>query len=331
MTQKSRAEVDEAIAANIPDNNVGGVDPADIRSTLADIVDSVTWHDEAADGGGGAGDMTELVYDPVGKNEQVLTIGDFIDEDSFATNSATKAPSQQSVKAYITATSVPFGHSSITEKATIASPTLTGTPAAPTAAVGTNTTQIATTAYVKAEITSVALTDGEGAAAAIATEMGASKGFFTDDSGDPVYYDVDIVSAADLAGLLAGTAGVYPTAELLQTARLWTVFAPVANVVRIVWTGALNRTITTAAGLTLTFDAVDGDWTGDRLTGGLEISNTQGSTITVTLTNGDGDPDAPVVLAGGGLTFDVTAGDTAIVHYETMANGTVYVVHRATI
>lgn len=41
--------------------------------------------------------------------------------------------------------------------ATLASPTLTGTPAAPTAAVGTNTTQIATTAYVNAEIANDAL------------------------------------------------------------------------------------------------------------------------------------------------------------------------------
>jgi hypothetical protein len=37
-------------------------------------------------------------------------------------------------------------------KANIASPTLTGTPAAPTAAVGTNSTQIATTAFVQAAI-----------------------------------------------------------------------------------------------------------------------------------------------------------------------------------
>jgi hypothetical protein len=37
-------------------------------------------------------------------------------------------------------------------KANIASPTLTGVPAAPTAAVGTNTTQIATTAFVQAAI-----------------------------------------------------------------------------------------------------------------------------------------------------------------------------------
>lgn len=42
--------------------------------------------------------------------------------------------------------------SSIAGKADTASPTFTGTPAAPTAAQGTNTTQIATTAFVNAEI-----------------------------------------------------------------------------------------------------------------------------------------------------------------------------------
>ena len=40
----------------------------------------------------------------------------------------------------------------ITNKAGLASPTFTGTPAAPTAAQGTNTTQLATTAFVNAEI-----------------------------------------------------------------------------------------------------------------------------------------------------------------------------------
>ena len=40
-------------------------------------------------------------------------------------------------------------------KANINSPTFTGVPKAPTASVGTNTTQIATTAYVKNELTSV--------------------------------------------------------------------------------------------------------------------------------------------------------------------------------
>jgi len=42
-----------------------------------------------------------------------------------------------------------------TRKATIASPTLTGTPAAPTATTNTNTTQIATTAFVNSSIDSV--------------------------------------------------------------------------------------------------------------------------------------------------------------------------------
>ena len=38
-------------------------------------------------------------------------------------------------------------------KAPLASPTLTGTPAAPTASAGTNTTQVATTAFVEADVT----------------------------------------------------------------------------------------------------------------------------------------------------------------------------------
>lgn len=42
--------------------------------------------------------------------------------------------------------------SAISSKADTASPTFTGTPAAPTATTGSNTTQIATTAYVKGEI-----------------------------------------------------------------------------------------------------------------------------------------------------------------------------------
>ena len=48
-------------------------------------------------------------------------------------------------------------HASDTSKAPLASPALTGTPTAPTAAVGTNTTQIATTAFVNAEINNDAI------------------------------------------------------------------------------------------------------------------------------------------------------------------------------
>ena len=54
-----------------------------------------------------------------------------------------------SVTALAGDTSIP----SISGLATLASPTLTGTPLAPTAAANTNTTQIATTAYVQTELT----------------------------------------------------------------------------------------------------------------------------------------------------------------------------------
>lgn len=47
-------------------------------------------------------------------------------------------------------------HPTDTSRAPLASPTFTGTPAAPTAAAGTNTTQIATTAFVKTAIDNIA-------------------------------------------------------------------------------------------------------------------------------------------------------------------------------
>lgn len=43
----------------------------------------------------------------------------------------------------------------ITDAAPLGSPTFTGTPAAPTATTGTNTTQLATTAFVQQEIAAV--------------------------------------------------------------------------------------------------------------------------------------------------------------------------------
>lgn len=48
-----------------------------------------------------------------------------------------------------------YTDTAVSSKAPLASPALTGTPTAPTASVGTNTTQIATTAFVKAEVDAV--------------------------------------------------------------------------------------------------------------------------------------------------------------------------------
>ena len=66
-----------------------------------------------------------------------------LDEDAMGSNSATKLATQQSIKAYADL------------KAPIASPTFTGVPATPTASAATNTTQVASTAYVRTEVTNL--------------------------------------------------------------------------------------------------------------------------------------------------------------------------------
>lgn len=66
----------------------------------------------------------------------------------------------------------------ISSKADIASPTFTGTPAAPTATTGSNTTQLANTAYVKQEITALGTigTMAAQAASAVAITGGSITG-----------------------------------------------------------------------------------------------------------------------------------------------------------
>jgi hypothetical protein len=76
----------------------------------------------------------------------------FTAKDTLPTGNAGKIVKGTEIDTEFTAIS-----SAIASKANINSPTFTGTPVAPTASVGTNTTQLATTAYVKAEITALSL------------------------------------------------------------------------------------------------------------------------------------------------------------------------------
>lgn len=50
---------------------------------------------------GGSGDMLASTYDPAAKEEQVLTVSDLLDEDNFASDSATKGATQQSIGAFV--------------------------------------------------------------------------------------------------------------------------------------------------------------------------------------------------------------------------------------
>lgn len=93
--------------------------------------------------------------------------------------------------------------------ATLASPTFTGTPAAPTAAGGTNTTQLATTAFVTAAVAASTVSDGD-------------KGDITvSSSGATWTIDNDVVTYAKMQNVSATsrvlgriTAGAGDTEEL---------------------------------------------------------------------------------------------------------------------
>jgi hypothetical protein len=112
-------------------------------------------------------------------SDGTITVTAFADEDTFSSDSATLIPTQQSVKAYVDSQvsslidAAPGALDTLNElasaidddanfsttitnslalKAPLASPALTGVPTAPTASADTNTTQVATTAYVQTEV-----------------------------------------------------------------------------------------------------------------------------------------------------------------------------------
>ena len=115
----------------------------------------------------------------------------------------------------------------ITGAAPLASPALTGTPTAPTALVGTSTTQIATTAFVAAALPSVPV-----------TQVFGRTGSITATSGD--YTVAQVTGAASIAsptftGVPAGptaTAGTNTT-QLATTAFVATAIGGVGSVLSV--------------------------------------------------------------------------------------------------
>lgn len=100
-----------------------------------------------------------------------------------------------------------------TEKANLASPTFTGTPAAPTATGGTNTTQVATTAFVQQEIATKAPLASP-ALTGTPTAPTASPGTNTTQLATTAF-----VTAAITAGTPAASETVSGIAELATTAE----------------------------------------------------------------------------------------------------------------
>lgn len=93
------------------------------------------------------------------------------------------------------ANSISTNTTNIAAKADLASPTFTGTPKAPTATAGTNTTQIATTAFVTGAISD--LTDSAPAALDTLNELAAALG---DDANFSTTVTNSIADKLPLAG-----------------------------------------------------------------------------------------------------------------------------------
>jgi hypothetical protein len=98
----------------------------------------------------------------------------------------------------VTATHVGLGNVTNESKATMfTSPTFTGTPVAPTAAVNTNSTQIATTAYVQQELTDLI----GGASAAFDTLLEISASLASGDSTLNTLVDGKLAKSSNLSDL----------------------------------------------------------------------------------------------------------------------------------
>jgi hypothetical protein len=107
-------------------------------------------------------------------------------------------------------------------KANIASPTFTGIPAAPTAAVSTNTTQIATTAYVMAATVAPSNLTGPitsvGSATSIASQTGTGTKFVVDTSPTLVTPVLGVATATSINGTtIPSSATLVKTSDTLAT------------------------------------------------------------------------------------------------------------------
>ena len=119
----------------------------------------------------GAGDMLKSVYDTT--NNGKVDVAEVAE--AVAWTGITGKPSSFTPAAHTHATAEVTGlDTALAAKAPLASPALTGTPTAPTAVAGANSTQLATTAFVAAAVS--ALINGSPGALDTLNELAAALG-----------------------------------------------------------------------------------------------------------------------------------------------------------
>jgi hypothetical protein len=149
-------------------------------------------------------------------------------------------------------------HASDTSRAPLASPALTGTPTAPTAAADTNTTQVATTAYVVGQAASTApVMDGTAAVGTSARFARADHVHPTDTSRAPLYPTIDNKTASYTLVLADAEKIITMGSASAQTVTIplnSSVAFPVGTKIDIVQTGAGECSVAPTAGVTLLSD-----------------------------------------------------------------------------
>jgi hypothetical protein len=199
--------VTEAIMdSHIGDNTVDGTTGNTITDRIASASQDLTDHENATEAHGATGAVVGTT------NEQTLTNKTISYTDNTLTvqvanvSDLTASASELNVLDGITATTTELNYvngvtsgiqGQLDDKAPLDSPALTGTPTAPTAAAGTNSTQVATTAYADAAV--AALVDGAPDLLNTLNELAAAL----DDNPD-VIGDLQSIAAGKQDALTAG-------------------------------------------------------------------------------------------------------------------------------
>jgi hypothetical protein len=127
--------------------------------------------------------------------------------------------------------------------------------------------------------------------------------------------------------MIAGTADTQPAdPATVRVARAFSNLAVVSNVIDFNPNTMVNRRSNITASFTLKFASVSGGNLDQKLSGYLELTNSDGGAATITLSSG-GVGYATVVRFAGtdALTIGAALGDKCLVYWEAQANGTIMV------
>ena len=203
-------------------------------------------------------------------------------------------------------------------KSNLASPTFTGVPAAPTAAVGTNTTQLATTAYVNAEIandaTPISHVGTGGTQHAAATTSVA--GFMS--AADKTKLDGIAAGATANTGTVTGVTGTAPIVSSGGTAPAISISAATTIAAGSMSAADKSKLDGIAAGAQVnTVTSVNGQTGAVTVTGavagGAMYENSQAITANYTITSGKNALSAGPITINSGITVTVPSGSTWVV------------------